>query len=181
MKQIGWVRKICLGSCMNAKGPNNLDGLTISAERVDSERSRATIAEATGGIAIGAVALGALAIGGFTVGLLVIGRLIIREMRVLRVHLRNLKVDQLEVEDLRVNKLTVLNEQRSAGSPDNPPVGLREFARYPIMGRFLPPKKFRNCCGNRCGNKTRHQARNSTLRNQSPKCPPEQSNSSASG
>ena len=121
MKRLGWVRKICLGSCMNAKGRNNFDGLTISAERVDTERSRATIAEATGGIATGAVALGALAIGGLTVGLLVIGRLIIREMRVQRAHLRHLKIDQLEVEELRVNKLTVLNEQRLTGGPDNPP------------------------------------------------------------
>ena len=121
MKQMGWVRKICLGSCMNAKGRNTSDGLTISAGRVDTESSRATIAEATGGIATGAVALGALAIGGLTVGLLVIGRLIIREMRIRQVHLRHLKIDQLEVEDLRVNKLTVLNDQRSAGGPDNPP------------------------------------------------------------
>ncbi len=122
MKRVGWLRKLCLGSCRNANDRDNLDGLTIGTGVVGTEplSSRARIAEATGAKATGAVALGALAIGGLAVGFLVIGRLIIREMLVQRVHLRHLKIDQLEVEDLRVSKLTVLEEQRSAGDPDNP-------------------------------------------------------------
>jgi hypothetical protein len=42
-------------------------------------------------------------------------------MRIQRVHLHHLKIDQLEVEDLRVSKLTVLEDRRPAGGPDNSP------------------------------------------------------------
>jgi hypothetical protein len=123
MKRVLWLRKLCLGSCVNAKERANFNGLAIGAPVVGTEvfSSRATIAEATGGNATAAVALGALAIGGLAVGFLVVGRLIIREMLIHRVHLRQIKIDQLEVEDLRVRKLTVLEEQHSAGGPDNPP------------------------------------------------------------
>jgi hypothetical protein len=123
MKRVGWLRKLCLGSCVNRKERDNFDCMTIGARVIgtDALGSRATIAEATGGNATAAVALGALAIGGLALGFLVIGRLIIREMLIQRGHLRHLKIDQLEVEDLRVSKLTVLEEQRSAGGPDNPP------------------------------------------------------------
>ena len=119
MKRMGWLRKLGLGSCMNAK--ERFDGLTIGVVGTEALSSRATIAEATGGSATGATALGALAIGGLAVGCLVIGRLIIREILIQRVHLHHLKIDQLEVEDLRVSKLTVLADQRSAGGPDSSP------------------------------------------------------------
>jgi hypothetical protein len=121
MKKVGWFRKVCLGCCMNER--DNLHDLTTDAPVVVTEAlsSRATIAEATGGSATAAAALGALAIGGLAVGFLAIGRLIIREMLIKQVHLRHLKIDQLEVEDLRVSKLTVMEEQRPTGGPDNPP------------------------------------------------------------
>jgi hypothetical protein len=118
MKRVGWLRKLCLGSCANAKEHENFDGLTPGAGAAGTVAlsSRATFAEATGGKATAAAAVGALALGGLAVGFLVIGRLIVREILVQRVHLRHLKIDQLEVEDLRVNKLTVLEDERSAGS-----------------------------------------------------------------
>jgi hypothetical protein len=123
MKRVGWLRNFCLGSCVNPKEQDNFDGLTIGTGLVSSGplSSRTTMAEATGAKATGAGALGALAIGGLAVGFLAIGRLIIREMLVQRVHLRHLKIDQLEVEDLRVKKVTVLEEQRSAGDPGGDP------------------------------------------------------------
>jgi hypothetical protein len=123
MKRVAWLRKLCLGSCVNAKESENFHGLTIGAPLGAAEvlGPRATIAEATGGKAAGAVAMGALAIGGMAVGFLVIGRLIIRELRIQRVHLRRLKIDQLEVEDLRVKRLTVLEDPRSTGGSGNPP------------------------------------------------------------
>ena len=69
MKRMGWIRKLCLGSCMNANERDNFDGLTIGAGAISTEAlsSRATIAEATGGSAAAAAALGALAIGGLAV------------------------------------------------------------------------------------------------------------------
>lgn len=123
MKQVGWLQKLCLGSCANAQEQNAVNGLTIDVPGINTQSftARATIAEATGGSATAATALGVLAIGAFAIGFLVIGRLIIRELQIQRVHLRNLKIDQLEVEDLRVRKLTVLEEQRSAGDSANPP------------------------------------------------------------
>ncbi len=117
MKREAWIRKLCLGSCVNAKELDNIDGLRIGTEALSS---RATIAEAVGGSATGAVAIGALAIGGFAIGCLVIGRLLIRQLLIQRVHLRYLKIDQLEVENLRVSKLTVLEEQHPPGGQDNP-------------------------------------------------------------
>jgi hypothetical protein len=123
MKRVGWLQKLCLGSCVNAKERDNRNALAVGEPLVGAGvlRSRATIAEATGANAIAAAALGALAVGGLAVGCLVIGRLIIREMLIQRVHLRRLKIDQLEVEELRVGKLSVLKEQSSAGGQDNPP------------------------------------------------------------
>jgi hypothetical protein len=105
MKQVGWLRKVCLGSCANAAEQDNSNGLP--SER-SAFSSRATVAEATVASATAAVALAVLAIGGMAVGFLVIGRLIVREMLVQRVHLRRLKIDQLEVDELRVSKLTIL-------------------------------------------------------------------------
>ena len=131
MKRVTWIRKLGLGSCVNAKERDNLGALTIGAGiGTEALKSRATIAEAVGGNATGAVALGALAIGGFAVGCLVIGRLMIRQLLIQRVHLRSLKIDQLEVENLRVRKLTVLEEQHpsSSGEPDIPP------ARASVVG-----------------------------------------------
>ncbi len=123
MKKVGWLRKLCLGCCMNVKEGDNLHDFTTDAPVVGTEAlsSRATIAEATGGSATAAAALGALAIGGLALGFLAIGRLIIREMLIKQVHLRHLKIDQLEVEDLHVSKLTVVEERRTAEGPDNPP------------------------------------------------------------
>jgi hypothetical protein len=125
MKRMVWLRRLCLGSCVNAKERDNFNDLTIGGPVAGPGAliARATIAEATGSNAIGATALGVLAVGGLALGFLVIGRLIIREMQVQRVHLRYLKIDQLEVEDLRVRKLTVLQEQGPAGGPDNPVAG----------------------------------------------------------
>jgi hypothetical protein len=125
MKRVGWLRKLCSGSCLKATELDNSNDLTVGAPVGGTEAlySRATVVEATGGNAIAAVALGALAIGGLALGFLVIGRLIIREMLIQRVHLRHLKIDQLEVEDLRVKKLTVLEKQASAGGPDHPLAG----------------------------------------------------------
>jgi hypothetical protein len=122
MKRVGWLRKLCLGSCVNVKERDNLNGSAISTSSVGTEvlRSRATIAEATGASATAALALGVLAIGGLAIGFLVIGRLIIRELQVKRVHLRHLRIDQLEVEDLRVKKLTILEKERTTDGTGHP-------------------------------------------------------------
>jgi hypothetical protein len=100
-------------------GPNENYGSKIVALLAGAEtsRSHARIAEAVGARATAAMAMGALAVGGLAVGFIVIGRLIVRELLVKRVHLGHLKINQLDVEDLRVSKLTVLQEQRSAGGP----------------------------------------------------------------
>jgi hypothetical protein len=121
MKQVPWLQKLCLGSCLNWKGRDTLQSLINDGQLIGTEafKSRATGAEATGASATAAVALGALAIGGLAFGFLAIGRLLIRQMIVQQVHLRRLKIDQLDVEELRVSKLIVIEEQRATGGPGN--------------------------------------------------------------
>ena len=122
MKRVGWLRKLCLGSCVSMKERDNLNGFATGAPSIGTEvmSARGAIAEATGASATAALALGGLAVGSLAVGFLVIHRLIVRELLVKRVHLHHLRIDQLEVDDLRVKKLTILEKERPTDGTDQP-------------------------------------------------------------